>query len=368
MTRIVAMLLAGFGMQLAGPGTQNAWAAVRVSQEHYGATAAGQEVESFTLRNGHGMTVQVLSYGGVISEISVPDRHGRPSNVVLRLPDLRSYESRPNFSCVVGRYANRIAGGGFTLHGTRYDLPSNASGISSHGGPHAFGARVWAGRPFQRPGAAGVVLELRSADGDNGYPGNLDVSVSFTLTEDDALRLDYTATTDRATILNLTHHVYFNLAGAGTIAEHRLQVFAERYTPVDARKIPTGEIAPVAGTPLDFRSPTLIGKRLELTGGIDHNFVLDRPGGLAARVADPVSGRVLEVITTQPGLQVYTGNGFDGSVRDAQGRPLERWAGLALEAEHFPDSPNRPAFPSTVLEPGQVFRSTTDFRFSVQPR
>jgi aldose 1-epimerase len=314
-----------------------------VTHAPYGVTAHGEPVDAFTLTNGRGSLVRVLTYGGVINEISVPDRKGSFGNIVLRLPDLKAYEAQANFSSLLGRYANRIADGGFTLNGVRYDLPANAQGISSHGGPGGFSTKVWHAVPIRN----GVALSYESADGENGYPGKLSVTVEYTLTE--ALTIRYTAQTDKPTVVNLSHHVYFNLAGSDTIRGESLQVFADRYTVFDTRKIPTGAIAPVAGTELDFRQPAVL-----RDFNLDHNFVLNDPphrGGLrrAVRLSDAVSGRVLEVRTTEPGIQVFTG----------------RKAGIALETQHFPNSPNQPTFPSTELLPGQVFRSETEYRFSV---
>lgn len=322
------------------------------------------------------MTVRLLSYGGIITEIAVPDRRGVSGNVVLALRDLQAYEARANFGSLLGRYANRISGGGFTLQGKRYDLAGNADGISSHGGPRGFGARVWQAETFQHGEDAGVTLRYLSVDGENGYPGNLAVKAIFTLTEANALRIDYEAATDRATVLNLSHHAYFNLAGGASVYEHRVQVMADRYTPIDASKVPTGAIEPVAGTPFDLRVATRLADRVEsnhpqvlLAKGFDHNFVLDKPAAgalsLAARIVEPGSGRSLEVRTTQPGLQLYTANGFDGSLRDAAGHALNRGAGIALETQHYPDSPNQSAFPSTRLDPGATFRSTTEYRFGL---
>jgi aldose 1-epimerase len=352
--------------------------AAEASRAPYGVTAAGEPVEVFTLRNDHGMVVKVLSYGGIITEIDAPDRKGQVTNVVLNLADLKAYEARANLGSLLGRYANRISGGGFTLDGARHDLPSAANGISSHGGPRGFSARVWSGTPFKKGKASGVALRYVSADGENGYPGQLAVTVTYTLTDANALRVDYQATTDKPTVLNLSHHAYFNLAGAGTIYDHQVQLLADRYTPIDARKLPVGDLAPVAGTPMDLRTPTRLGDRvtlddpqIKLGGGYDHNFVLkaSKPGvpSLAARVRDPASGRVLEVWTTQPGLQLYTANGFDGSLKTKDGRAIVKGAGLALETQHFPDSPNHADFPSTVLRPGQTFHEITEFKFIAGP-
>ncbi|MET0497379.1 MAG: aldose epimerase family protein [Steroidobacteraceae bacterium] len=349
--------------------------AANVSREPYGVTAAGEQVEVFTLQNDRGMRVKVLSFGGILNEIVVPDKRGSCDNVALSLPDLAAYEGRPSFSSLLGRYANRIASGGFTIDGIRYDLKSNASGVSSHGGERGFGARNWSGQPFRAGQTAGVVLEYHSADGENGFPGALVVQVRYTLDEDNSLLLEYSATTDKPTVLNLSHHVYFNLSGETTIYDHRAQVFADRYTQIDTRKVPTGRIETVAGTSLDLRRPTRLGDRIQskdpqmaLGNGFDHNFVLSKPPGAfarAARIEAPATGRILEVSTTEPGMQLYTGNGFNGSLRDDKGRPIVQGAGLALETQHFPDSPNQPSFPSTVLRPGQVFKSATQFSFEV---
>ena len=350
--------------------------ASEVSSVPFGTTANGAAVDVYTMRNRSGMNVSVLSYGGALHEITAPDRKGKINNVIVSLPDLKAYEHRANFSTLLGRYANRISNGGFTIDGVHYPLPSNSHGITSHGGPKGFGSRVWTGKTFSRGKHAGVELSYRSADGENGFPGNLSVSATYTLTDDNTLRIDYRATTDKPTVVNLSHHVYFNLAGNGCVCEQTLQVFADRYTPIDARKLVTGAIEPVAGTPLDLRQPVLLRERLDADhaqirfgDGLDHNFVLNQrtPSELsrAARLEDPAAGRVLDVYTTQPGLQVYTGNGFDGSLKDAAGRPIQRRGGIALETQHFPDSPNHPEYPTTELRPGQTFVSTTEFRFGV---
>ncbi len=349
--------------------------ATTVCAAPYGVTATGQPVEIYTLHNRHGLTVTVLTYGGVIERIVAPDRRGRLTDVVLTLPDLAAYEAHPNFSSLLGRVANRISGGGFTLDGARYDLPSRADGVSSHGGVGGFGSKVWAARPFRHGQRAGVVFTYESADGENGYPGALTATVTFSLTDDNVLRLDYRAVTTRPTVVNLSHHAYFNLAGEGAVDDERLAVFADHFTPITALKLPTGEVAPVRGV-FDLRTPARLGDRLAMSDpqlalakGFDHNFVLTKthPGALtlAARLADPASGRLLEVFTTQPGLQVYTANLFDGSIMDAAGRPIRAHAGVALETQHFPDSPNQPGFPSVVLRPGQVFTATTEYRFSI---
>lgn len=362
----VALLLA------AGP----AFAAT-ASRAPYGVTAAGAPVEVFTLKNDRGMTVKVLTYGGVITAVDVPDRQGRIQNVVLELADLKAYEARANFSSLLGRYANRISNGGFTLDGVRHDLPSSAEGVSSHGGPTGFSTRLWTGTPFQRHGEAGVTLAYTATDGEGGYPGTLKVAVTYTVTRGNALRIDYRAVTDKPTVINLSHHAYFNLAGGGTVHDQTVQVLASRFTPINARKLVTGEISPVAGTALDLRRPVRLGDRItaddpqvRFANGLDHNFVVDGGGRgrlvPAVRVADPASGRTLEVVTTQPGVQLFTANSFNGTLKTPDGRPLEKGAGLAIETQHFADSPNHPNFPSTVLRPGETFSQTTEFRFGVR--
>lgn len=350
--------------------------AAEVSRAQFGVTTKGEAIDAFTLRNERGVSVRILTYGGIVNELRAPDRNGKCENVVLSLPDLRAYENRANFSSLLGRYANRISGGGFTLDGRRYDLNSNAQGIASHGGPGGYGARRWSAAPFQSSDIAGVVLHDLSFAGENGFPGNVSMEVTFTLTSDNVLRIEYRGTTDQPTVLNPSHHVYFNLAGGGAVFEHRAQVFATRYTPIDERKLPVGAIEDVTGTPLDLRTPVRLAERVEadypqirIARGFDHNFVLDKPEPgaltLAARIEEPTSGRALEVRTTEPGLQVFTANGFDGSLKDARSRPLERGAGIALETQHYPDSPNQPMFPTTVVRPGETFHSVTEYRLLV---
>ncbi len=350
--------------------------AAEASRAPYGVTAGGAPVEVFTLKNDRGMTVKVLSYGGIITQVDVPDRKGQTQNVVLELADLKTYEGRANFSSLLGRYANRISNGGFTLDGVRHDLPSGAEGVSSHGGPTGFATRLWTGTLFKRHGEAGVTLTYTAVDGEGGYPGTLAVKVTYTVTRRNALRIDYRAVTDKPTIINLSHHTYFNLAGGGTVYDQTAQVLAQTFTPINARKLPSGEIASVAGTALDLRRPVRIGDRvladdpqIKLANGFDHNFVIDGGGRgklvPAVRVADPASGRTLEVATTQPGVQLFTANSFNGTLKTPDGRTLEKGAGLAIETQHFADSPNHPNFPSTVLRPGEVFKQTTEFRFGV---
>jgi aldose 1-epimerase len=350
--------------------------------EPFGELADGTVVHRHTLDNGRGLVARVLTYGAILQSVEVPGRDGRPANVVLGFADLDTYVhgNTPYFGALIGRYANRIAGGRFTLDGRTYRLPVNNPPNSLHGGTEGFDKRVWTGTDAGGSDTAGVELAYTSPDGEMGYPGTLAVRVRYRLTADNELRIDYRATTDAATHLNLTNHSYFNLAGeaAGSIEGHRLELFAGQFTPTDATNIPTGELAPVAGTPFDFTWPHAIGERIDdddeqlrFGQGYDHNYVLDRPSGgagtltPAARVEDPASGRVLEVLTTEPGIQFYSGNQLDGTLAGPGGAAYGHRAGLALETQHFPDTPNQPGFPSTALRPGQVYQSGTVYRFSV---
>jgi aldose 1-epimerase len=343
----------------------------------FGTTADGNTVDLYTLTNGHGMEVRIASLGATIVSIKTADRQGQFGDVVLGWDTMEGYRGNtPFFGVVVGRYGNRIAKGRFTLDGTTYTLATNNGPNHLHGGVRGFDKVIWAARAVDRPEGPAVQLDYMSKDGEEGYPGNLSASVVYTLTDDNALRIDYTATTDKKTVVNLTNHSYFNLSGTGDILGHELMINADRYTPVDETLIPTGVLQPVDGTPFDFRAPTPIGARIgaadeqiRFGGGYDHNFVLNRTGrglALAARVSEPSSGRVLEVHTTEPGVQFYTGNFLDGSITGKGGRVYARRTGFCLETQHFPDSPNQPSFPSTVLEPGQRYETTTVFSFSAR--
>ncbi len=342
----------------------------------FGRTADGRAVEEYRLRNAAGVGVRFITFGGIITSVRAPDRQGRFANVALGFESLAEYEGEhPYFGAITGRYANRIGGGEFSLDGETYQLFKNDGGNSLHGGEFGFDKRIWAAREVD-----GVVeLSYRSPDGEEGYPGNLDVTVRYCLDEDNGLRIDYAAETDAPTVVNLTNHSYFNLQGEGegTIYDHVLTLNADQFTPTDAGQIPTGEIAPVDGTPFDFRRAKTIGSgqrsadaQIVAAKGYDHNFVLNRDGlaegelGLAARVYEPRSGRVMEVWTTEPGLQFYAGNFLDATLVGASGRLYRQSDGFALETQHFPDSPNKPGFPSTVLRPGERFESTTVYRFS----
>jgi aldose 1-epimerase len=342
-------------------------------------SAHGDSVERYTLSNGV-MQVRILTYGGILQSIEVPDRAGQLANVSLGFATLDPYvRGNPFFGALVGRFANRIAGGRFELDGVTYDVPVNDGPNSLHGGNEGFDKRVWQASPVRGSDSVGVKLALVSPDGDAGYPGALSVEVTYTLTSANALRLDYRATTAGPTVVNLTNHTYFNLAGegSGSIEDHVLTLFASRYTPVDDTLIPTGAVVAVTGTPLDFTGPMPIGARLRAgfdqlarAHGYDHNYVLDRPPTdgssllLAARALDPTSGRVLEVLTTEPAVQFYSGNFLDGSLIGTNGRVYRQADAFTLETQHYPDAPNRPEFPSTVLRPGEVFASTTVFQFS----
>jgi aldose 1-epimerase len=348
-----------------------------VARAPFGRTPDGQAVELFTLTNARGTEVRAINYGGIIVSLRVPDRAGRFDDVVLGHESLEGYlKASPFFGCIVGRYGNRIAKGQFTLDGHTYHLVTNNGPNHLHGGTKGFDKVVWKAEPVEAPDRAGVVFAYTSKDGEEGYPGNLTARVTYTLNDRDELAFEYFATTDKATPINLTQHSYFNLAGEGTrdVLDHQVTIDADRFTPVDATLIPTGVLATVTGTPFDFRKATAIGARIEQKdeqlvrgGGYDHNFVLNRKGpGLARviRVVEPTSGRVLEVLTTEPGVQFYSGNFLDGSVIGKGGQAYKRHAGFCLETQHFPDSPNQPSFPSTILRPGQEYRSKTVLAFS----
>jgi aldose 1-epimerase len=349
-----------------------------VSRAPFGQMPDGTAVESFTLRNAHGIEVKAITYGGIIVSLRVPDRAGKLDDVVLGYDDLAGYlRQSPYFGAIVGRYGNRIAKGRFTLDGKTYTLATNNGPNHLHGGVKGFDKVVWKGEPASTGDAASVTFRYTSPDGEEGYPGALSARVTYTLTDRDELRFEYAATSDKPTIVNLTQHSYFNLAGAGhDILGHELTLDADRFTPVDATLIPTGKLASVSGTPFDFRKPTAIGARigqddeqLRHGGGYDHNFVLNRNGdGLvhAARLVDPRSGRALDIQTTEPGVQFYTGNFLDGTITGKGGVVYKKRGALCLETQHFPDSPNQPTFPSTVLRPGQEYRSTTTLTFGVK--
>jgi len=351
------------------------------TRARFGRTPDGTPVDMVTLTNVHGIEVRAISYGAIICSIRVPDRDGRFDDVVLGHETLEGYLERSSyFGAVVGRFANRIAKGRFTLDGTTYQLATNNGANHLHGGVKGFDKKVWTAEPFENGGNVGVIWGYTSRDGEEGYPGTLAVRVTYTLTANDEVIADYDASTDKATPINLTQHTYFNLAGdgGGDILGHELTIDADLFTPVDDAQIPTGEIAAVQGTPFDFRVASTIGARIDADEeqirrgrGYDHNFVINRSsGGLvrAAYVVEPKSGRTLSVATTEPGVQLYSGNNLDGTIAGKSGHVYGRRLGLCLETQHFPDSPNHANFPSTVLRPGERFRSRTVFAFGVTSR
>jgi aldose 1-epimerase len=360
------------------PGIFEAQTARGLQRERFGRTADGQQIFLFTLKNASGTEVKIINYGGRVVSVKVKDRNGKFDDVVLGFDNLDAYLSKnPYFGALVGRYANRIARGTFTLDGKEYHIPLNDGPNALHGGVRGFDSRVWDAKDVSTANSPALQLHYLSPDGEEGFPGNLDVTVRYSVSNNNDLRIDYAATTDKDTVLNLTNHSYFNLAGAGseTALDHKLTLDADRFTPVDSGLIPTGAIESVAGTPLDFRKATALGGRiddnyqqLKYGKGYDQNFVLNHRGDLtkvAAKVEEPKSGRVLEVFTTQPGIQFYSGNFLDGTVHGIDGVYRYRSA-LCLETQHFPDSPNHPNFPSTELRPGKRFESTTIYRFSTE--
>jgi aldose 1-epimerase len=354
--------------------TMTVEAKTKVTSQSFGKLPDGTPVEIYTLSDG-AFEARIATYGGIVVSLKVPDRNGKTADVVLGFDDLDGYVANFNgpssafFGAIIGRYANRIAHGSFALDGKKYSLPLNNGENTLHGGPHGFNNVVWKAKPV----ANGVELSYLSKDGEAGYPGNLTATVRYTLVKGD-LRIEYWATTDKDTVVNLTNHSYFNLAGYGDILDHRLTLHASRFTPVDAGLIPTGERKSVEATPFDFRKPTAVGARINADDeqlhrgrGYDHNWVLDSNGGKLAEAAelyDPSSGRVLKVLTDQPGIQFYSGNFLDGSIKGKGGKPDELRAALCLETQHFPDSPNHPDFPTTELKPGARYHTVTVYSFS----
>ena len=341
--------------------------------------ANAQKLDLYTLKNRHGMEVKITNFGGTVTSISVPDRSGKFADVVLGFNNLDNYlKPHPSFGTAIGRFGNRIAKGRFTLNGVEYKLAVNNGENHLHGGIKGFDDVLWTAEEQNTRLGPAVRLTYLSKDGEEGYPGNLQVIMTYTLTDRNELRIDYTATTDKDTVINLTHHSYFNLAGEGNgdILKHRLKLNADRFTPTDAGSIPTGELRSVRRTPFDFLMPHAIGERinqddeqLKFGSGYDHNFVINgRMGTLrqAAVVTEPSTGRVMEVWTTEPGVQFYTGNFLDGSLIGKSGKPYQRRSGFCLETQHYPDSPNKPNFPTTTLKKGATFKSTTIYRFSAR--
>lgn len=349
-----------------------------MKKQPFGKTADGQPVDLYTLTNKAGMQATITNFGGIVTSLTAPDRNGKMDDVVLGYDQLDGYlTNKAFFGALIGRYGNRIAHGEFKLGGTTYNVPKNDGQNSLHGGNTGFNKHLWTAKDVSGPHGQALELTYLSKDGEEGYPGNLSVKVVYTLTDTNELKIDYSATTDKETVLNLTNHSYFNLAGQGNgdILEHQLTLVADRFTPVDATLIPTGELRPVKGTPFDFTKPMAIGSRinqddqqLKFGKGYDHNWVLNSGGKggvtLAAEAYEPKSGRVLQILTDQPGIQFYTGNFLDGSITGKGGKVYNHRAAFCLETQHFPDSPNHPSFPSTTLKPGQHYHTVTIFKFS----
>jgi aldose 1-epimerase len=365
-------ILVPFGLALSAAGSAP-------TAQPFGKTADGVAVERYTLENSHGMKVDVITYGAIVQRIVVPDKSGKPGDVVLGFDTIEGYlTAHPYFGAIVGRYGNRIAKATFTLNGKKYQLAANNGPNALHGGLKGFDKRVWTAKALSTPAGQAVELTYVSKDGEEGYPGTLTTRVTYTVTAQDELRIDYHITADAETVANVTNHSYFNLAGQGTgdILKHEIRIAAERFTPVDKTLIPTGELKPVQGTPFDLRAATAIGahigdrdEQIAFGGGYDHNWVLDGPAGTlrpAVQVTEATSGRVLDVSTTEPGVQFYTGNFLDGTIKGKGGAVVGHRTGFCLETQHFPDSPNQPSFPTTVVKPGQAYTSTTVYRFSAK--
>lgn len=350
---------------------------MKITSDHFGVMPEGQEVQLFSLTNDRGMEVRITNYGGIITVINVPDRDGKLGDVVIGHDTLEGYLYRSRyFGALIGRHANRIAHGRFCLHGISYSLAKNNGENHLHGGLRGFDKVVWSAREIPASELVSLELTYLSKDGEEGYPGNLKATVTYLLTNENELRVEYFATTDQDTIVNLTNHSYFNLACGGTILNHQLTINADNFTPVNKGLIPTGEIRSVKDTPMDFTCGTAIGARINnhdeqlcFAGGYDHNFVLRTATETfrkAATVYEPTTGRVMEVSTTQPGMQFYSGNFLDGSIAGKSGRVYLKHSGCCFEPQHFPDSPNQPSFPSTLLKPGEEYRQTTSFKFSAE--
>ncbi|MBV4457662.1 galactose mutarotase [Pseudomonas sp. COR58] len=376
-------LLPGLGLSLMLTTLPAHAAGLYGEHKAFGKTDDGTPVEQYILRNRHGMQATVITYGATLQALRVPDRHGKLDDIVLGFDDVQGYQrGTAYFGATIGRFGNRLADGAFELDGQRYQVPQNDKTNALHGGPQGFDKKVWKARETKDKDSVGVTLTYLSADGEMGFPGNLTTEVTYRLTDANELRIDYKATTDKPTVINLTNHSYFNLAGAGNgdVLKQLATLHASHYTPIDAKLIPTGERAPVAGTPMDFTQATAIGQRIkadhpQLTfaepnqGGFDFNWVLDAKGDLAkpaAEVSDPHSGRRLQLYTSEPGVQFYTGNFLDGTVKGKGGKAYPHWGAFTLETQHYPDSPNQKGFPSTRLDPGQTYTQSVVFRFSAQ--
>ncbi len=350
-----------------------------ISKAPFGTLPDGTAVDLYTMVNANGMEVRASNYGGIITALLVPDGSGKVTDITLGLKSFDDYvKNPPYFGAIIGRYGNRIARGQFKIDGQTYKLPKNDGPNTLHGGVKGFDKVVWQAEPFEKEDSVGVIFTYTSKDGEEGFPGNLQTRVTYTLTDNNELSFDYHATTDKPTVVNLTQHAYFNLAGdgSGDVLGHEFTIFANEYTPVNKGLIPTGKIEPVTDTPFDFRNKVVLGSRIndthpqvKLAGGFDHNFVIRRkqPGlTLAARVSEPTTRRVMEVHTTEPGVQFYTGNFLDDKLASKSGKPYAKHSGFCLETQHYPDSPNQPEFPSTVLKPGEEYNSRTVYTFSVR--
>ncbi len=372
LTSSLAIILAG----LSGCTTPNQ-SGDSISSQPFGNTPDGSAITLYTLHNAKGAEVSICNYGGLVTSLKVPDRNGNLGDVVLGYNNLADYiKSSPYFGALIGRYGNRIAKGHFVLDGSEYSLATNNGPNALHGGLKGFDKVVWQARPFQSKWGPALELTCLSKDGEEGYPGNLSVKAVYTFTDNNALRLEYTATTDKDTVVNLTHHSYFNLAGKGDILNHVVMINADKFTPVDSTLIPTGDLKSAEGTPFDFRTPTAIGARikqddeqLKFGNGYDHNWCINNDTGsvrLMASVYEPTTGRVLEVLSAEPGLQFYSGNFLDGTLTGKAGRVYQFRDAFCMEPQHYPDSPNKPNFPSVVLKPGAVYHNTLIYRFSVR--
>ncbi len=380
-----AVLMLGGAEAQGSADTASGDAARGVDKSVFGQLPDGRQVDVYRFTNVNGIEMRVINYGGIILSLKTPDAQGEFDDIVLGFDSLEEYlsdeyrQANPYFGALIGRYGNRIAGGQFSLDGETHSLATNDGDNHLHGGRQGFDRVLWQAEPFANDEGAGLVLRYTSEDGEEGYPGRLETEVTYTLTDADELVVDYRATTDKPTPVNLTQHSYFNLEGegSGSILDHHLTIHADAFTPVDDTLIPTGEIRPVAGTPFDFTQPTPIGERIEQDNeqltfgkGYDHNFVLAEQAAskpvLAARVWEPDSGRLLEIATTEPGIQFYSGNFLAGDLIGKRGQAYEHRSGFALETQHYPDSPNQANFPSTILEPGETYRTRTVYRFSAQ--
>ncbi len=351
--------------------------AMNISKEPFGTTKSDEKVDVYTLTNNKGCTIKITNYGGIVTSLTVPDRTGKLCDIVLGHDNLDGYgNNSPYFGALIGRYGNRIAKGKFTLNGQTYTLATNNNLNHLHGGDVGFDKVVWQAKEIKQSDAVGLELTYLSKDGEEGYPGNLSVTVKYLWTNKNELKINYEATTDKPTVVNLTNHAYFNLACTGDILDHELMINADKFTPVDDGLIPTGELRSVKDTVFDFTKPTAIGARinkddeqLKFGTGYDHNFVLNNYNGslkLAATVYEPTTGRVIEVLTTEPGIQFYSGNFLDGTITGKAGVVYKQRTGFCLETQHFPDSPNEPKFPSTVLKPGEKYKTTTVYKFSTK--